>query len=112
MHTRCARCAGALTNLSESSESCQLVQEYRRSFTAPELAPFRHAPRLNSPGHQFPWKKAGISAQALREDRILAEVRATGGDPRGLAYLFGLSIEGTHRYVGTFEHPDLAGPTG
>ncbi|CAN5224836.1 MAG: hypothetical protein CMH34_09065 [Microbacterium sp.] len=53
------------------------------------------------------WKKAGISAKALREDRILAEVRATGGDPRRLADLFGLSIEGACRYVDTFEHPDL-----
>lgn len=65
------------------------------------------APRLNSPGHQFPWKKAGISAKALREDRILAEVHATGGDPRRLTDLFGLSIEGTNRYLDTLEHPDL-----
>ena len=41
----------------------------------------------------------GMSAQAIREDRILAEAHATGGDLRRLADLFGLSVAGAVRYT-------------
>ncbi|MFD6138596.1 hypothetical protein [Promicromonospora sp. NPDC060271] len=43
----------------------------------------------------------------MREDRILAEVHATGGDARRISDLFGLQIGSTDRYLGTLEQPDL-----
>lgn len=67
----------------------------------------RTAPRLVAAGHSFPWKNTGFRPQALREDRILHEIRATGGDVRRLCDLFGLSVEGATRYLATIEHPDL-----
>ncbi len=69
----------------------------------------RTAPRLVAAGHSFPWKNTGFRPQALREDRILHEIRATGGDVRRLCDLFGLSVQGATRYLKTLEHPDLAG---
>jgi hypothetical protein len=55
-----------------------------------------------SPG-QADWltTRLGMSAQALREDRILHEAHATGGDPRRLCDLFGLSVGGASRYTAT-----------
>jgi integrase len=50
---------------------------------------------------------AGLTATAIREDRILNEAHATGGDARRLADLFGLSIQATTRYTATVDHPDL-----
>jgi hypothetical protein len=47
------------------------------------------------------------SVAAVREDRILDEAHATGGDVRRLADLFGLSIEAGTRYTNTVGHPDL-----
>ncbi|GGU55732.1 hypothetical protein GCM10010211_20650 [Streptomyces albospinus] len=44
----------------------------------------------------------GISAQALREDRILDEVLATG-DLRRVCDLFGLSIAGAERYLAALD---------
>jgi hypothetical protein len=49
----------------------------------------------------------GLSAAAVREDRILDEARATEGDVRRLADLFGLSIQAGTRYTATVDHPDL-----
>ena len=46
-------------------------------------------------------------AQIMREDRILDELLATGGDIRRLCDLFGLSISGAERYLGALNHPDL-----
>jgi hypothetical protein len=57
------------------------------------------APRLNQPGHSFPWKKAGISARALREDRILQEIHAANGDVRRLCDLFGIAVDSALRYA-------------
>jgi hypothetical protein len=50
---------------------------------------------------------AGLTATAIREDRILNEAHASGGDARRLADLFGLSIQATTRYTATVDHPDL-----
>ena len=47
------------------------------------LVTIQTAPRLSPPGRNFPWKKAGVTAQALRTDRILYEVEQTGGDSAG-----------------------------
>ena len=67
----------------------------------------RTAPRLVPVGHSFPWKGITLRPRALREDRILHEIHATGGDVRRICDLFGLSIEGATRYLKTVEHPDL-----
>ena len=68
----------------------------------------RTAPRLVPGGHSFPWKDSAVRPRALREDRILHEIHATGGDVRRICDLFGLSVEGATRYLATIEHPDLA----
>jgi hypothetical protein len=49
----------------------------------------------------------GLTARQLREDRILNEVDATGGDIRAITDLFGLSINASTRYASTLEHSDL-----
>lgn len=67
----------------------------------------RTAPRLVPGGHSFPWKNSALRPQVLREDRILHEIHATGGDIRRLCDLFGLSVAGATRYLTTIEHPDL-----
>ncbi len=69
----------------------------------------RSAPRLVPVGHQFPWMKTNLNPQALREDRILQEIHATGGDVRRICDLFGLSVSAAQRYAATVGHPDLAG---
>lgn len=63
------------------------------------------APRLSAPGVTFPWSKAGMSAQALRADRILTEIHATGCDVRRICDLFGIGIEAAMRYATTLGHP-------
>lgn len=65
----------------------------------------RSTSRLLAASRNFPWKQAGIRPQALREDRILAEVHATGGDARRISDLFGIRIDSTNRYLDTLEHP-------
>jgi hypothetical protein len=57
------------------------------------------AGRLTAPSSVFPWKKTTLRPQALREDRILAEAHANGGDVRALCDLFGISIETASRYT-------------
>lgn len=67
----------------------------------------RSAPRLVPVGRQFPWKYTGLRPRALREDRILQEIQATGGDIRRICDLFGLTIGAASRYALTITHPDL-----
>ena len=67
----------------------------------------RSAPRLVPVGAQFPWKKTNLRPQALREDRILQEIHATGGDIRRICDLFGISVETATRYASTLGHPGL-----
>ncbi|MFJ7769456.1 hypothetical protein ACIQ1J_13880 [Streptomyces sp. NPDC097107] len=69
----------------------------------------RTAPRTTSVGRNFPWIAAQLKPQALREDRILQEIHATGGDVRRICDLFGISITAALRYTNTLEHPDRAG---
>ena len=45
-----------------------------------------------------------LTAQSIREDRILLEAHATGGDTRALTDLFGLSITAATRYTDTVAH--------
>lgn len=58
-------------------------------------------------GRNWTWKHTTLRPQSLREDRILHEFHATGGDIRRVCDLFGLSITGATRYLKTVEHPDL-----
>jgi hypothetical protein len=50
-------------------------------------------PRLTPPGRNLPWRKAGVTAQALRTDCILYEIQQTDGDVRRVCDLFGVNIE-------------------
>lgn len=56
----------------------------------------------------------GLTPSGIREDRILDEATANGGDIRALADLFGLSLSATTRYATTLDATDLApgSPTG
>lgn len=67
----------------------------------------RSAPRLLPVSSQFPWVGKTLRPRVLREDRILHEIHATGGDIRRVCDLFGLSVEGATRYLDTLEHTDL-----
>lgn len=71
----------------------------------------RSAPRLVPVGRQFPWKRTNLRPQALREDRILQEIHATGGDIRRICDLFGLSVQAATRYAATLGHPELEAPS-
>ena len=51
----------------------------------------------------------GLTSRQSREDRILNEADATGGDIRVIADLFGLSINASSRYISTLEDSDLFG---
>lgn len=70
----------------------------------------RTAPRLTPVSRPFPWRDVNLRPQTLREDRILDEVRATGGDVRRICELFGLSVEGAMRYATTIDHTDRPAP--
>src|SRR5207245_1365782 len=61
----------------------------------------RSAPRLTPVSRRFPWRQLNFTAQTLREDRILDEVLATGGDIRRICELFDLTVEGALRYLVT-----------
>lgn len=67
----------------------------------------RSAWRTTAVGHRWVQLKIGteLTAQAIREDRILNEAHATRGDTRRLTDLFGLSINAATRYTDTVDHP-------
>jgi hypothetical protein len=52
-------------------------------------------------GTRWPGLVLGTAARDIRTDRILDEVRATGGDGRRVCDLFGLSVKAAHRYSGS-----------
>jgi integrase len=64
---------------------------------------------LNTEGVGVRWLHLtlGRSPRSLREDRILDEAIATGGDIRRLTDLFGLSVKAATRYAAGIGHPDL-----
>lgn len=64
------------------------------------------AVRTTQVSHVWLNSTLGMSARALREDRILDEALATQ-DIRRLCDLFGLSIKGAERYLSTLDHPLL-----
>jgi len=53
-------------------------------------------------GHR---QELGISAKAIREDRILDEAIATAGDARRISDLFGLSVTQATRYTNVLDPP-------
>ena len=58
-------------------------------------------------GVQWITTSIGMTAQQAREDRILHELHASGGDLRRICDMFGLSIAGASRYSTVLAHPDL-----
>jgi hypothetical protein len=64
-------------------------------------------PRLTPVGKQFPWRGTNLRPQALREDRILQEIHATGGDVRRICDLFGITVGTAMRYAAAPGHPSL-----
>ncbi|MFC4851867.1 hypothetical protein [Actinophytocola glycyrrhizae] len=64
------------------------------------------AVRSGQVSHVWINKTLGLPAQAVREDRILDEAIATGGDLRRLGDLFGLSVNAAERYTRTVERDD------
>ena len=66
----------------------------------------RTAPRRIEVSRPFPWKQVNLAPQTLREDRILDEIRATGGDIRRVCELFDLSVEAAMRYLATLDDTD------
>lgn len=69
----------------------------------------KSAPRLVPVGSQFPWTSTKLRPQALREDRILQEIHATGGDVRRICDLFGIGVQAALRYGATLDDTDAAG---
>lgn len=55
--------------------------------------------------------KLGVAARAIRDDRILEEALATGGDLRRLSDLFGISIDAASRYLPGVDPERLKGPS-
>lgn len=68
----------------------------------------RTALRAEPVGVEWITWRLGRTAQVFREDRILDELHATGGDVRRVCDLFGLSIAGATRFTSALEHPELA----
>jgi hypothetical protein len=62
------------------------------------------AVRTGQVSHLWINKTLGLPAQAVREDRILDEAIATGGDLRRLGDLFGLSVKAAERYTSAVKH--------
>jgi integrase len=63
----------------------------------------RTATRTVPVGSRWLGLTLGVAARTLREDRILDEVHATGGDLRRVHDFFGLSIQAAGRYVATLD---------
>lgn len=68
----------------------------------------RTAPRRTEVSRPFPWKQVNLAPQTLREDRILDEIRATGGDIRRVCELFDLSVSAAMRYLAAADVPSSA----
>jgi hypothetical protein len=52
-------------------------------------------------------RRLGVSAQAIRQDRIVDEAIATGGDVRRICDFFGVTIATAVHYVAVVDHPGL-----
>jgi len=72
----------------------------------------RTGPRLTPVSRTFPLSHVSLASQTLREDRILDEVRATGGDIRRICELFNITVDTAMRYANTLDHTDTATGSG
>jgi len=66
-----------------------------------------HVRNAGTVGHVTPWwirHQLTIPGMRIRQDRILDEAHATGGDIRALCDLFGLSVAGAYRYTTAIDH--------
>ena len=61
-----------------------------------------------SVGIRWPDLVLRIAAHNIRTDRIVDDVRATGGDIRRICDLFGLSVKADVRYTAVLDHSQLA----
>jgi len=68
---------------------------------------YRTATGTGPIGHTWIGRRLGIAAGAIRDDRILDEVNATGGDIRRICDLFGIGVDAAIRYVATLDDPAL-----
>ncbi|WP_411076585.1 hypothetical protein [Streptomyces sp. cmx-4-7] len=57
------------------------------------------APRTTPTSKLYAWRSLDVKPQALREDRILQEIFATGGDVRRICDFFGIGIDAAMRYT-------------
>jgi hypothetical protein len=73
---------------------------------------FRSAIKIAPVNTDWISNRLGGLAQIMREDRIVDELLATGGDLRRVCDLFGLSIAGAQRYMGVLSHPELESADG
>jgi hypothetical protein len=75
---------------------------------------FLHVRNAGTPRPVTPWwigRQLPIAGQRIRQDRILSEADATGGDIRALCDLFGISIASAYRYssvLDTIDYPERA----
>jgi len=58
-------------------------------------------------GPHWVWVNLAMSPQALRQDRIVDETQASGGDLRRICDFFGVTIATAEHYATTLNHPDL-----
>jgi hypothetical protein len=73
----------------------------------PEAARPRYTARL--PGRPaLVNDRLGMSARAVRQDRIVDEAIAAGGDLRRICDLFGVTIATAQHYTSVLSHPGLA----
>jgi hypothetical protein len=96
--------------------SCRYLTHRSGTGSSPNVPPRSHlfltkhtGRRTEECSKRWIWLTIGpdLSIAAIREDRILDEAHATGGDVRRLADLFGLSIQAGTRYTNVISHPDL-----
>jgi hypothetical protein len=69
------------------------------------------AVRAGTVSHHYVLQTVGMGIQQIREDRILHETLATGGDVRRLCDLFGISVAAALRYTAVLDPPDPASRT-
>jgi len=70
----------------------------------------RNSSRTTPVGGRWLTLATGIPVHGMREDRILHEARATGGDVRRICDLFGLTVEAALRYLPAPDLDDLESP--
>ena len=91
--------------------------DYRHSRWPASINPhfFIHCQSASATGPvSYEWvnQRLGLPASAVRQDRIVDEVIATGGDLRRICDLFGVTIVTAQHYAGVLSHPGLAGRDG